>query len=108
MPWFTFDVIVETIPGVGVGKEVIIRLAQLNCNNNYQLQMSLAKENLSHLPEDGMVEMSSTIELESSMQTNNCRDIILGHSISQFPLSNVKIVNISSMVLAVVELHDLS
>ena len=66
------------------------------------------KENLPYLPEDGMVEMSTTIELESSMQPNNCGDITLGHSISQFLLSNVEIVNISSMVLAVVYLHDLS
>ena len=55
-----------------------------------------------YLPEDGVVQVSTTIELESAMQTNDCGDITLSSSFSQFLLSNVEVVDICSMVLAVV------
>merc|ERR1719384_2010763 len=54
-----------------------------------------------------MIKVTSTIKLQSSIQTNHCRDVILSDSLSQLLLGNVEVVNVGGVVLAVVELHDL-
>ena len=51
--------------------------------------------------------MSSTIKLQGSMETNHRGHVFLSDSLSQLLLSNVEVVDVGGVVLAVVELHDL-
>merc|ERR1719333_2080570 len=54
-----------------------------------------------------MVEMSSAIKLQSSMETNHRGHVVLGDSLGRLLLGNVEVVDVGGVVLAVVELHDL-
>ena len=60
-----------------------------------------------YLPENRMVEVSSTVELQRSMETNHRGDVLLGHGLGQLLLGHVEVVDVGGVVLAVVELHDL-
>ena len=59
------------------------------------------------LPENRVVEVSSTVKLQGSMETNHRGHVVLGHSFGQLLLGHVEVVDVGGVVLAVVELHDL-
>ena len=54
-----------------------------------------------------MVEVSSTIELQGSMETNHRGHVVLSDSLGQLLLRHIEVVDVGGVVLAVVELHDL-
>ena len=51
--------------------------------------------------------MSATIELDRSLETNGRGYVGLGHSLGQFLLGDIEIVDVGCVVFAVVELHYL-
>ena len=51
--------------------------------------------------------MTSTIELESSLQTDHGADVILSHGLGQLLLGDIEVVDVGLVVLAVVDLHNL-
>merc|ERR1719422_1463919 len=77
-----------------------------NCSLKISLRLSRASR-AKVLPEDGVVEVAATVELKSSMQPNNRRNVVLGHSIRQLLLDHVEVVHVGLVVLAVVDLHNL-
>ena len=54
-----------------------------------------------------MVQVTTAIELQSSLQANHGGDVVLGHRLRQLLLGHVEIVDVGGVVLAVVQLHDL-
>jgi hypothetical protein len=60
------------------------------------------------LPKDAVVEMATTVELDRLLQRNNRRDIALLLGFFKLRARHIKVGNICSVVLLVMELHDLS
>ena len=54
-----------------------------------------------------MVQVTTAIELQSSLQANHGGDVVLGHRLRQLLLGHVEVVDVGGVVLAVVQLHDL-
>ena len=54
-----------------------------------------------------MIQMSTTIELDRSLEANSRGHIMLGHSLGQLLLGNIEVVDVCGVVFAVVKLHYL-
>lgn len=59
------------------------------------------------LPEDTVVQVTASIELDILLQRNDLGRIILSNRISELLISHVEIGDVCRMVLGVVDLHDL-
>ena len=59
------------------------------------------------LPEDGVVDMTATIELEGAVQSHHAADVILRHCVLQLLLRQVQVSHVGGVVLPVMQLHDL-
>lgn len=57
-------------------------------------------------PEDWMIKMTTTVELDSRSQGNLCVDVAFCDRLSHFFFSDVQVVNVGRVMLGMMEFHD--
>lgn len=101
----------HTDGGIGHGSLEVLQRAILGIDQvlqitGTQLSATLGGRN-QVLPENGVVQVTTAVELDVLLQGNDCRSIILGDSISKLLRCNVQVVDIGGMVLGMVNFHNL-